>query len=61
MIELKVTLKVIHNVDCKHPDTKICIEDNHEAEDLTVEEVIYFAFEFLERIGILFFHAVILF
>ena len=26
--KLKVTIKVIHNVACKYPDTKIYIEEN---------------------------------
>ena len=49
--KLKVTMKYIENVNCKYPDTKIYIE----GEDLTMEEVIYFVFEFFERIDVPFF------
>ena len=39
---LNVTIKVLEN----YPDTKIYIEEN--LKELTVEEVIYFVFEFFE-------------
>ena len=46
-----VTIKFIENVNCKYPDTKIY----NEGEDVTVEEVIYFVFEFFKRKGVLLF------
>ena len=52
---LKVTVKVIDNVDCKYLDTKIYNEEN--LKEFTVKEVIYFVFQFFEQIEVLFFHA----
>ena len=55
--KLNVTVRFIDNVDCKYSDTKfnLCLRESG-GEDLTVEEVIYFVFEFFERIDILLFH-----
>ena len=50
--KLKVTINFVDNVDCKYRDTKTCI-----GEDLIEEELIYFVFEFFERIDVLLFHA----
>ena len=52
--KLKVTIKVIDNVDCKHPDTKIYIKENLKEKTFILE--IYFVFESFERINVLPFH-----
>ena len=53
-----VTIKVLENVNCKYPDTKISYSRESEGEELTVEEVIYF--ELFEQIDVLLFTLVIL-
>ena len=54
-----VTSKLLENVNCKYPDTKISYSRESEGEELTVEEVIYF--ELFEQIDVLLFTLAILF
>ena len=49
---LKVSISFIHNIACEYPD-----RGQSEGVDLTVKEVIYFVFDFVERIDVLLFHA----
>ena len=54
--KLKVSINFIHNIACEYPD-----RGQSEGEDLTVKEVIYFVFDFVERIDVLLFQSLAIF